>query len=279
MTSFDMAGVSLTFTWLDDELEGFWRAPVDAPGYKKGTIPESPSGELADVENAIVRTIPDSSPEGRNAAALVLLALEATLRTIDENADELGRIDAVAGDGDHGIGMRRGATAAVAAARALVAAGAGVATVLDAAGDAWSDRAGGTSGALWGAILESLGKETTDLNTPSSINIAAGVRRATAAILEFGAVVGDKTMVDVLVPFNDAFSQGVADGASLFETWRAACAVADDAAAATADLLPRMGRARPHAEKSLGTPDAGATSLALIIREIGGALLDPSPQN
>ncbi|MER6978921.1 DAK2 domain-containing protein, partial [Streptomyces carpinensis] len=46
------------------------------------------------------------------------------------------------------------------------------------------------------------------------------------------------------------------------------------AAAATADLLPRKGRARPHAEKSLGTPDAGAHSLALITRAVHGVLLN-----
>lgn len=276
VTSFDMAGVSLTFTWLDAELEELWRAPVNAPGYKKGIVPKAVAGEHAEVEAVADLVVPDASPEGRKAAALVLLALEAALVTIEENADELGRIDAVAGDGDHGIGMKRGATAAVAAARGLVAAGAGAATVLDAAGDAWSDRAGGTSGALWGAILESIGGELSDMHEPSPTSLAAGVHRATAAILEFGAVVGDKTMVDVLVPFDDAFGQSVSNGSSLVEAWRVASAAADAAATATADLLPLMGRARPHAEKSLGTPDAGATSLALIIRKIGDALVQSS---
>jgi len=273
VTSFDMAGVSLTLTWLDDELEDFWRAPVNAPGYRKVTLPEPALGELAAAEAVPDRVVPDASTEARETAARVLLALEASLLALDKSAVELGRIDAVAGDGDHGIGMKRGATAAVEAARTYVALGAGGSTVLNAAGDAWSDRAGGTSGALWGAILESMGAEFTDTAHPNSMSIAAAVHRATLAILEFGAVVGDKTMVDVLVPFDSALTQQISGGASLLKAWLAASAVADKASLATADLLPRMGRARPHAEKSLGTPDAGAISLALLIREAGDALL------
>ena len=72
-------------------------------------------------------------------------------------------------------------------------------------------------------------------------------------------------MVDVLVPFDDALTAAVLVDQSMAEAWRHAALVAEQAAAATADLLPRMGRARPHAEKSLGTPDAGAYSLSLLV--------------
>ena len=61
-------------------------------------------------------------------------------------------------------------------------------------------------------------------------------------------------------------------GARLADAWRTAASAATQAAASTADLLPRMGRARPHAEKSLGTPDPGAHSLALIVTAIGALL-------
>ena len=74
-------------------------------------------------------------------------------RKLREAEDELGKIDALAGDGDHGMGMTRGSAAAVEAAEKAVAAGAGAASVLAVAGDAWADRAGGTSGALWGLAL------------------------------------------------------------------------------------------------------------------------------
>jgi len=93
--------------------------------------------------------------------------------------------------------------------------------------------------------------------------------------MDFGkAVPGDKTLVDVLVPFRDALVGGVDAGGSLTKVWGAAATVAQQAAEDTAQLLPLMGRARPHAEKSLGTPDAGAVSMALIVRAIHNTLLE-----
>ncbi|MFP7832523.1 dihydroxyacetone kinase family protein [Marisediminicola sp. LYQ134] len=272
VTSFDMAGVSLTLFWLDDELESLWAAPADAPAYKKGSVDAAERVDDLDAPILAVADIPVASAESAAAARTVVTALEAIAETIDDHADELGRIDAVAGDGDHGIGMQRGVTAALAAARTAADAGAGAGTVLSIAGDAWSDRAGGTSGALWGAALETIGATVTDGAAPDRHSVAAGIAAATRAILEFGAVPGDKTMVDVLVPFESALTAEVEAGADLATAWAVAAAVADDAAAATAHLLPKMGRARPHAERSLGTPDAGATSLALIARTVAGVL-------
>jgi dihydroxyacetone kinase len=99
------------------------------------------------------------------------------------------------------------------------------------------------------------------------------VADAAAAIMNFGkAKVGDKTMVDVLVPFRDSLSEGVQHGRSLTEAWGIAATIAEQSAESTANLLPLMGRARPHAEKSLGTPDAGAVSTALIVRAIHNTL-------
>ena len=276
VTSFDMAGVSLTLFWLDDELERLWAAPVDAPAYKKGSVDVASRTDDAEQEARVEIAIPPATPASRQAAHLVLSALEAVQATVEESVDELGRIDAVAGDGDHGIGMQRGVHAAVAAARDAVLAGAGAGTVLDVAGDAWSDRAGGTSGALWGAALAAVGAAVGDDDAPRRASVTRGVEDATEAILEFGAVPGDKTMVDALVPFRDALARSVGGGADLATAWAEAAETAAVQAAATADLLPKMGRARPHAEKSLGTPDAGATSLGLIARAVG-RVLAPAP--
>ncbi|QHC62398.1 DAK2 domain-containing protein [Rathayibacter festucae] len=271
VTSFDMAGVSLTFFWVDDELERLWAAPAEAPAYRKGSVRPAEQAAVTEQETTAV-VIGEASDDSRDAARTVLAALEATQSTIDENADELGRIDAVAGDGDHGIGMQRGVHAAVAAARAALDAGAGAGTVLAHAGDAWSDRAGGTSGALWGAALAAVGSALGDTAAPTAAAVVEGVDGARAAILRFGATPGDKTMVDSLVPFADVLGEAVAAGEELPAAWTRAAETCTAAAAATAQLLPRMGRARPHAEKSLGTPDAGAHSLGLIVTAIGAVL-------
>jgi dihydroxyacetone kinase len=278
-TSFDMAGVSLTLLWLDDELERLWLAPADTPAFRTGAVD---SGALVTVEagddTEAARVIPDASPASREAAQQVAGVLVAVRELIDEHADELGRIDAIAGDGDHGIGMKRGAHAAAEAALEVAAAGAGAQTVLSAAGDAWSDRAGGTSGALWGVILNALGREVTDADAPSAASVSAGVSAATRAVMDYGkAKVGDKTMVDALVPFADTLAARVADGASLVDAWGAAASAATKAAQATSDLMPAMGRARSHGDKALGVPDPGAVSLALIVERVHDVLVSSAP--
>ncbi|MDG9723134.1 dihydroxyacetone kinase family protein [Streptomyces sp. DH41] len=276
VTSFDMAGVSLTLTWLDDRLEELWRAPADTPAFRKGALdaPEQ-DGRTPLAEDPEDTAVPPASAASRHAVGTALAALDAVAATVGTHADELGRIDAVAGDGDHGIGMLRGSTAALRAATDAHGLGAGAGTVLARAGDAWADKAGGTSGALWGTILRSLGTALGDQDAPDAARAAAGITEASAAVRRLGgAEVGDKTMVDVLVPFADTLADAVAAGLGLTDAWDRAATAATEAAAATAGLLPRKGRARPHAEKSLGTPDAGAHSLALITRAVHGALLD-----
>ncbi|WP_423183181.1 dihydroxyacetone kinase family protein [Arthrobacter sp. NyZ413] len=276
VTSFDMAGTSLTLFWLDPELEALWNAPADAPAFRRGAV----TAEALDADELAAAAeqttvIPDASEDSRTAATAVLAALHAAKAVIDSNVAELGRIDAIAGDGDHGIGMERGIHAATAAAADAVERGAGAGTTLELAADAWADKAGGTSGALWGMALRALGHAVGNTERPTAEAVAAGVAEAKRSIMDFGkAKVGDKTLVDVLAPFSDALTAAVTDGSRLRDAWGTAATVAEQAAEATATLLPLMGRARPHAEKSLGTPDAGAVSMALIIRATHNTLTD-----
>ena len=276
-TSFDMAGVSLTLLWIDDELETLWTAPADTPAYRTGAVD---SGSLTTVtasdEDVAEAALGEASDESRAAAARLADALDAIRTVIDENADELGRLDAIAGDGDHGIGMQRGARAAAEEAEAVLTRGAGAGSLLTRAGDAWSDRAGGTSGALWGVILRSLGDALGDDRPVSAAEVSAGATAASDAVRAYGkAAVGDKTLVDALVPFAETLAEQVAAGAPLVEAWGAAAAAARTAADATSELMPGLGRARSHGSKSLGTPDPGAVSLALIVETVGRRLATP----
>ncbi|PYY63526.1 D-erythrulose kinase [Curtobacterium sp. MCPF17_003] len=269
VTSFDMAGVSLTLFWLDDELEELWAAPADTPAYRKGGAVAGqrvdPSTVVADAEGVGIGPATD---ESRAVAEQVAAGFAAVRAVLDEHADELGRIDAVAGDGDHGIGMQRGSHAADAAAADAVTRGAGAGTVLLVAADAWSDKAGGTSGAIWGAALEALGRVVGDDSRPSGATVAQGVRAATEAVLAFGATVGDKTMVDALVPFDEVLRTRLDAGAALAEAWGDAVRAARQAADATESLAPKMGRARTHADQAVGTADPGALSFALVVETV-----------
>jgi dihydroxyacetone kinase len=269
VTSFDMAGVSLTLFWLDDELEELWAAPADTPAYRKGgAVAEERVDPSVVAADDAAETIGPASDESRAAAEQVVAGFAAVRAVIDEHADELGRIDAVAGDGDHGIGMQRGAHAADVAAADAVGRGAGAGSVLRTAGDAWSDKAGGTSGAIWGAALEALGRVLGDDSRPTAATVAAAVGAATEAVLAFGATVGDKTMVDALVPFDEVLRTRIDEGAPLAEAWGAAVTAAREAADATAELMPKKGRARTHAEQAVGTVDPGAVSFALIVEAV-----------
>ncbi|MDU7869761.1 MAG: dihydroxyacetone kinase family protein, partial [Pantoea sp.] len=228
VTSFNMAGASLTLMWLDDELETFWRAPANAPAYRKGSvIVAEPLGQEATQVQA-EESLPVASAASQQSAQQMLQLLEAVATMLQRNAEKLGDIDAVAGDGDHGIGMERGVLGAVEKARQVAARGAGAGTLLCRAADAWADKAGGTSGALWGVALTAIGTAIGDNQTPDAARIARGVRQAQEGIQHFGkARVGDKTMVDVLVPFSDSLNAAVARGASLTDAWHEAARVAD----------------------------------------------------
>ncbi|HEV7421434.1 MAG TPA: dihydroxyacetone kinase family protein, partial [Mycobacterium sp.] len=162
VTSLDMAGCSLTVMWLDDELEKYWTAPADTPAYRKGVAAQPDSGQRrTDAVTGTAAATPHlaelADDDGRSGGGLVARALDAMAAMLADAEDELGRIDAVAGDGDHGRGMVKGSSAARDAAARAVRDGAGQGSVLTVAGKEWAAKAGGTSGVLWGAMLSALG--------------------------------------------------------------------------------------------------------------------------
>src|SRR5690606_22061043 len=136
--------------------------------------------------------------------------------------------------------------------------------------------AGGTSGALWGSLLRAVAEVVGDDGEPGPGTVADAVAAASARVQERGgARVGDKTMVDALVPYEQVLAAELATGATVAAACRAAARAAADGAAATADLVARVGRARPHAERSRGTPDPGARSLAVVAAAVAEAVARP----
>lgn len=275
VTSLDMAGLSLSLFWLDEELDPLWNAPADSPSYRRGSV-KPPCADVQSGEQAVA-TRPAAQPAAPSSSgsAVELMAPQRALlarftaaETISQQKEkELGALDAVAGDGDHGLGMLRGSQGAITAVRSALERGLSTGEALMEAGEAWSDHGGGTSGALWGGGLLAAGQALT--KAPKQVNaqqVVTAVNAALQAVRGLGqAALGDKTMLDAFEPFQARLQGDLRAGLGLEEALRNAADDALAAAQATADLLPRLGRARPHGERSLGHPDPGAISLAYCL--------------
>jgi dihydroxyacetone kinase len=209
-------------------------------------------------------------------AGFVLLFLQRALVLFRAKEQELGRLDAAAGDGDHGTTMVRGLGAAVAAVEAQAQGTAGERLVW--AGDAFADAAGGASGALFGALLSTVGRKLLASEaclaeaSPSEARVAeakevvAALGAGAAAVAKLGkAAPGDKTLLDALVPFVEELGAGVEGGMDLAGAWHAALPSAQAGAAATAGMMARRGRAARLRERSVGCVDPGAQSVVYLL--------------
>lgn len=272
VTSLDMGGVSLTVLWLDDELEPLWTADAYAAAYRKQTAPLETIEETYEAKATTVdeESLVEASPAALDLAGSLRDVARQVADLMREKEDYLGEIDSFAGDGDHGRGMVRGSEAALATIDEAPRQ-AGPSALLRAGGRSWAMQAGGTSGVLWGASLEAAANRIDDAaDRLEPADLIQAVRAfADSMVTLGGAKVGDKTLLDALLPFADALEESEAP---LAEAWSAATQVAKDSAEKTSELRPQKGRARPLAEKSVGHPDPGAVSMAMILELIGQSL-------
>lgn len=294
-TSFDMAGLSLTLLWLDDELEQLWEAPCSSAAFTRGELgglhhpPEFAKQEIPSDSDSNFTSMSAPTPAstaskrlGREISAMIAQIAA----VLDRAAGELGRLDSVAGDGDHGIGMQRGSKAAARAATEAANSGSGSVGVIRAAGDAWADVGGGTSGAIWGRIISALAEGFAGDGCPDPTEISAALTSAVSEVRSFGGVdVGDKTLLDALAPLATEFSRIIGSGnneppsSAFIQATSSAAHAATRAAQATAELVPKRGRARAHGDRSVGTPDPGAISLAMIAECIADQLTSHTTSN
>lgn len=179
--------------------------------------------------------------------------LAAVAGSVDREADRLTELDAAIGDADHGANLKRG-FAAVAETLAKEPPGTPGA-VLTTAGRQLISTVGGASGPLYGTLLRSAGKALGDEERVGRERLAEAFGAGVEAVARLGgAQVGDKTMLDALLPAAEA----------LRESFAAARAAAEEGALATVPLRARKGRASYLGERSVGHQDPGATSSALL---------------
>lgn len=203
------------------------------------------AGTLADVER-VVRTL---------AGCIV------------ENETYFGELDAVVGDGDFGYSLARGFEIIVENWDSYDRTDPGVFVTKIAM--AISGRIGGTSGPIWGTAFLRMGGALKGSPEFTADDVVRGLRAAAEGIKTRGqAELGDKTLLDSLVPATDALEAAVADGADPGAVMREFATVARREAEATSKLQAMRGRAAYTGERSIGSVDAGAMAVAVLAEEL-----------
>lgn len=195
------------------------------------------------------------------------LVVRSLTRTVLDNERYFGELDAVVGDGDFGYSLARGFEIVDENWDDYDRTDAGV--FLTKIAMAISARIGGTSGPIWGTALLRMGTSLKGKETFTADDVVAGLRAAVAGIQARGrAELGDKTLLDSLVPAIDTLEQQIAAGAPPAAAVAAMAATARLAADGTAQLQARRGRASYTGERSIGSVDAGATAVAVILERL-----------
>jgi dihydroxyacetone kinase/dihydroxyacetone kinase-like protein len=196
---------------------------------------------------------------------------ELVVRTIAETAVEnekyFGDLDAVVGDGDFGYSLARGFEKLLEGWDALDRTDVG--TFLKKSGMTITSRIGGTSGPIWGTAFMRAGIAAGSDKEVSGEQAVAMLRAAVDGIKARGqSDVGDKTLLDALVPMADTLEQQLKQGRSVADALTATAAATRESAEATKDMVAKRGRAAYTGERSKGSVDAGAMAVAVIVERI-----------
>jgi len=193
--------------------------------------------------------------------------VKATAAVVEQHAQELTRLDAAIGDGDHGTNMARGFRNVLQRLEGLSEQD--MSSVFKAVGMALIGKVGGASGPLYGSFYLGVGRELGDTTEVEDDRLAAGLRAGYDAVVARGkAQLEDKTMLDAWHPALAALDTALADGKELGKALDAAEAAAKDGVAATIPLIARKGRASYLGERSRDHQDPGATSTHLIVKAL-----------
>lgn len=305
MTSLDMQGASVTFLKLDEELKALLNYPVNTPALTwGGTASEEAEAALDAVKalakalnvtpDAVTATADAKSATGAkeakpvkqavyeltekpvfapkmNTAAFVAL-VDKMADVIIENEVHFCDMDSC-GDGDFGMSIAKGFKQLKKdwATRDKADIGA----FLTSASDIIMEYCGGASGPIWGSGFRYAGKAAAgakelDATLLGKILVGAvnGVQTTGERSFGHGAVVGDKTLIDALVPCADEVTKAAAEGDSLVVAMEKGARAAVKGAEYTKQITARLGRAGVVGEKSIGHPDAGAYGLGVIFTEL-----------
>lgn len=289
MTSIDMLGASVSFLKMDDELKEMLDFPSDAPGFKVSGPTERPvyhELEFGCEDNRNVSFTADTSKTD-HVANKKTLSLDEIVFLVDKMAEIViekeqpwCELDSHAGDGDFGQSVAKGFRQVKREWNEIISDHMDdIGDFIDAVSMVIMENCGGASGPIWGSAFRAAGKSTGGKKELSVKDIAQMLQAAVKGVQDTGersfgrgAVVGDKTLIDALVPCADEWTACADEDTDLKTAFDRAAEKAVKGAADTAEHVAHMGRAGTVGERSIGYPDAGAFALGQIFTELANTV-------
>ncbi|MCU7739513.1 dihydroxyacetone kinase subunit DhaK [Priestia megaterium] len=284
MTAIDMAGASISIMKLDEHLKSLLSEECDTPALKiKGEVPAVTYNEIIGTAEAPkvfyeVQTNKEYSVVTENRLTLnnIIFMVDQMSECIIRNEIPFCELDSHAGDGDFGMSVAKGFKQLKAEWHEILENKSNdIGNFLEACSIVIMEHCGGASGPIWGSAFRAAGKNAeskTELNLTEFAKMiqasVKGIQVTGERSFGRGAVVGDKTLIDALVPYADTLTSSAAEGESMKHALVKAAEAAVEGAKSTEQIVARMGRAGTVGERSLGYPDAGAHGLGVIFTEV-----------
>ena len=200
----------------------------------------------------------------KNADAGIIV--DQLIKTIQEQRDYLSEIDGKIGDGDHGINMNKGFTMCEDKLKGKTY---NLSEGLSILGETLLDDIGGSMGPLYGMLFDEMAMACEDAEEIDAEVFGEMVTNAVEGLQEISpAKVGDKSLIDTLVPAKEAFIAAKEEGKEFAQCLEAMNEAAEKGWQSTKDLVAKIGRASRLGERSRGVLDAGATSCYFIVTGI-----------
>jgi dihydroxyacetone kinase-like protein len=196
------------------------------------------------------------------------LVVRTIAQTAVDNETYFCELDAVVGDGDFGYSLARGFEIVLADWDSMEYTDIG--GLLKKTAITLTKRIGGTSGPIWGTAFLRAGGTLADKAQPTGEDVIAAFRASIEGIKARGKTdLGDKTLLDALVPAVDELEAALPDGSG--QAIERAAATARRSAEATKGMLAQRGRASYTGERSRDSVDAGAVGIAVMFEAVGKA--------
>lgn len=287
MTSIDMLGASLTFMKMNAELKELLDQESEAPAFSvKGHVPEIVlEEEIRECkEEDLTEESYKACAEVRNEKITlenIVYMVETMSHCIIKNEIPFCELDSHAGDGDFGMSVAKGFRQLKKEWKELTKEHtSSIGEFLQACSMVIMEHCGGASGPIWGSAFRAAGKKADGKTELMIFEFADMMQEAVTGIQKTGeysfgrgAVVGDKTLIDALVPCADTWT-ACADKKETFEhAFTKAAQAAVQGAKDTEAIVARMGRAGTVGDRSIGYPDAGAYALGVIFTDLKNALV------